>query len=92
MLSNQQTYTIPTTSANGLLGGKNIPCQGFRNVDFQLTCPTLSDFTIKFVCSMQEAAVDFTSASSATNLWSYAQEVNLNDGSTVTGSTGVVIS
>lgn len=47
---------------------------------------------IKFVCSMQEAKPDFTAASSATNLWTYAQEVNLNDGSSVTGSTGITIS
>jgi hypothetical protein len=91
-LTNQQIYPITVTSADGLVGGITLPCKGFRNVDFQFYTPALSAFVVKFVCSMQEAKPDFTSASSATNMWTYAQNINLNDGSSVTGSTGITFS
>lgn len=90
--TNQQLYTIPVTSANGLVGGITLPAKGFRNVGFQFYAPALSDFVVKFAISMQEAKPDFTAASSATNLWTYAQEVNLATGNFVAGATGITFS
>lgn len=86
-----QIYPISTTSANGLLGAITLSVKEFRNVQFQLYTATLSDYTLKFVMSMQEAAPDFTAASSGTNLWSYVQEVNLATGNFIPGATGIVV-
>ena len=91
MLSNQQIYKISATSANWLVGWITLLSQGFRSAGFQFYTPVGSSFVIKFVCSMQETKPDFTAASSATNMWSYIQEVNLNDWSAVTGATWITV-
>lgn len=48
--------------------------------------------TIKCVGSVQESAPLFGSAQSASNIWDYVQMIDLQDGSSVPGNTGVTFS
>lgn len=91
-LTNTQVYSIPLTNANWILGWITLSTKWFRNIDFQLYCPVGSSFTIKFVISMQEEKPNFLAAQSASNLWSYVQEVDLNNWTPYDWTTWITIS
>ena len=73
------------------LKGKSILVRDFTHnvlaVDFSST-PTM---TIKFQGSNQLTAPDFNASQSATNMWDYVEVVDLEDGSTIDGDTGVSV-
>ena len=47
--------------------------------------------TVKFQGSIQEAAPDFSAAQTVTNMWDYIEVVDLQNGNTVNGDTGVAV-
>lgn len=87
-MSNRQLVRYPLTAKTTTGNFATLFCQDFRNAVFQLHSIAASDQVIKFVISNQENKPDFTAASSATNLWSYAQAIDLNDGTAIVGTTG----
>lgn len=46
--------------------------------------------TLKFACSMQETAPTFSSTQSVTNRWDYVEIIDLEDGTSIAGDTGIV--
>jgi len=91
-MSNRQLVRYPLTAKTTTGLFSSLFCQDFRNAVYQINSIAASDQVIKFVISNQQTQPDFTAASSATNLWSYAQAIDLNDGSAITGSTGYTFS
>ena len=60
----------------------------FRHLGLSWYTANSADFTIKIQMSRQED-VDFESAASATNRWSYVQVIDNDTGATVDGATGI---
>ena len=46
--------------------------------------------TLKFACSMMELAPTFASSSTSTNRWDYVESIDLQNGSSIDGNTGIV--
>ncbi len=62
--------------------------KGFRHINLSWHTANSADFTVKIQVSDQED-VNFESAASATNRWTYVQNILNADGSTVDGATGI---
>ena len=84
-------YNLGTLEANGEATNM-VLSQDFRNATFTIICDGTAGFTIKFYSSNSETQPDLTVASSPTNLYAETQVIDLNDGSGITGTTGLVIS
>ena len=69
--------------------GSAINVADFQNVGVTVA-PTAASATLKFACSMSETAPTFTTVQSATNRWDYIQIVDLEDGLSIDGDTGLV--
>jgi len=70
-----------------------IKVQGYRNIVVSFATDGGSDaaLTTKFQCAISDTAPDFSAAQSVTNMWDYVQVVDLEDGSTIDGDTGIVV-
>lgn len=68
-----------------------IPCREYRNAVIQLSAPTNSSLTYKFVGAIGDTAPDFTAAQSATNVYDFLEVVDLEDGTAYDGDEGIVI-
>lgn len=71
-----------------VLKSKVIFTKGFGNLNLSLQTANNANFTVKVQISDQED-VDFESASTPTNDWSYVQNINNEDGSAIDGNTGI---
>ena len=91
-LVNTINYTIAsaTPATNTVIG--RWQADGFRNIVVALLPAGTVNFTIKFVKSNQDTLPDFTAAATLTNLWEYAEVIDLENGSDINGSTGVPLS
>lgn len=77
-----------TGTHTAVLKSRKILVSDFRNAQLSLHTANSANFTVKLQGSTQDD-VDFESAASATNRWDYIQMVDLEDGATVDGDTGV---
>lgn len=62
----------------------------FRNVGITVGTSAASG-TLKFVCSMSETAPVFSTAQSSTNRWDYVEIIDLQDGASIDGDTGLTL-
>jgi len=73
--------------------GAGIPkiATDFRNATFEVATDGggTANFTIKFQWSTSKEKPDFDSAVSVSNIWSYIEAIDLEDGSSIAGNTGV---
>jgi len=89
-------HTIPydiasqTPTVNTIIGRWFV--DGFRNITTELFPAGTVSMSLKFAKSNQVAEPDFNTASSATNQWSFCDVIDLNDGSSIDGTTGVALS
>ncbi len=60
----------------------------FRNVELQIAQVGFSG-TLKIVGSNADSIPDFSAAASASNPWDYVQSIDLIDGSSIAGGTGI---
>lgn len=81
---------LDAKAANGI--GSAMLVDDFRNIEATLTTSGSAAGVINFQISNQETKPDFTAAASPTNIWTYAQAVDLADQSTVAGATGITLS
>lgn len=72
--------------------GVALDVSNYKTVLLQLSSTGSADATIKLAASMSREMPDFTIAPSASNPYSYVQCVNLDTGSSLNGSTGIVLS
>jgi len=63
----------------------------YRNLVWSLATNASASQTIKFLCSSETTKPNFVSAQSYTNVWDYCQIVDLEDGTTYDGDTGIVL-
>lgn len=62
----------------------------YRNAVLLFSCTSSPTMTVKFAASnLTPDEVDFTQAASASNHWDYVQVVDLEDGTSIDGDTGV---
>lgn len=71
-----------------LLKSKVVYCKGFTDMSLTIATANSANFTVKAQISDQED-VNFENAASATNAWSYVQNIDNEDGSSVDGNTGI---
>ena len=90
-------YTIMSAKAATGIG---IPvfCRDFKHAVFSFATDGGSDaaLTVKFQGSIAEgttagSAPDFSAAQSVTNLWDYIDVIDLEDGASIDGDTGVAV-
>jgi hypothetical protein len=62
----------------------------YRHLEFFVSTTNSANCTLKIKASNQEN-VDFTSAATTTNRWAYIEVVDLEDGASVAGDTGIVL-
>lgn len=85
-------YTL--FSAKGATGvGINVSCEDFQHAIFSFATDGGSDaaLTVKFQGSISDDAPTFSSAQSVSNHWDYIQTVDLENGNTIDGDTGVAV-
>lgn len=90
MRSSQIYQIFSGQNANGI--GDDVYCRDHRTANLHLNTTGGTNFTIKVQVSQQESLPDFSAPATATNQWSYAQLINLTDGSAVNGNTGLPLS
>ena len=81
-------------NAKGETGiGNNINVQDFQHCIFAFATDGGGDaaLTVKFQGSISETAPDFSANQSVTNMWDFIQTIDLEDGSTKDGDTGVAV-
>jgi len=72
--------------------GHNIQCEDFRNGVITFNSANSANMTVKFQGGISETVPDFSAAQSTTNRWDYVQIIDLEDGASIDGDTGVVLS
>jgi len=92
-LSDSPTHRVDITDAGTgthtlHLKSKKVLVEDFRHLGLSLHTANSANFTVKIQMSRQED-VDFEAAASATNRWSYVQNINNEDGKSVDGDTGI---
>lgn len=79
-------------NAKAATGASNvILCRDFRNAVIQVTAPLNSTFTIKIAGAIGDVAPDLTAVQSTTNAYDFLEVVDLQDGATIDGDTGITI-
>lgn len=71
------------------LKGKVILCEGFQHIELSFDSANNANLTAKVQYSNSKDCPDFNAAVSAINRWYYAQIKNLDDGTSINGSTGI---
>jgi hypothetical protein len=69
-------------------GGAAESVEAFRNVEVEVVMTNFTG-TLKFAAANAETAPDPTNAASLANPWAYVKAINLIDGSSVVGGTGL---
>ena len=84
-------YTI--MDAKGDTGVGRIPmCEDFTHAIVSVHTTDSTNCTLKFAGSIAEEAPDFAAGQSPTNSYEFVQVKDLEDGSTLDGDTGLVLS
>jgi len=92
------TYLSPykVFSAKAATGHSSVIfTRGFRNIIVKIGTSSSADMTVKFkgaITTETDTAPDFTAAQSETNQWDYIEVIDLENGSTIDGDTGVTLS
>lgn len=71
------------------LKGKVIMTDGFEHLKLSVNTANSANLTIKFQGSDSEEAPDFNAAQSPTNRWDYVDVIDIEDGSSIDGDTGL---
>ncbi len=69
---------------------KVVNVQDYENVQVDVDTTGNANFTLKCQVSNEDTCPDFSAAQSTTNIWKYIQLKNLNDGTSINGSDGIV--
>ena len=69
-----------------------ISVNDYQKLGIQFGTTDSTNATIKFAVSLSEIAPDFGSAQSATNHWDYVDVIDLQDGASIDGDTGITLS
>lgn len=82
-------FTTDGTGTNSFnLKGKKIECEEFAHLVVSVNTANNAALTMKFQGSLQDD-VNFNIAQSPTNRWDYVRVIDLNDGSSISGDTGI---
>lgn len=84
-----QFYTLLNAKAATGVDSAGINVLDSKTIAFALSTAGTSTLTVKFVGSISEACPDFTAAQSATNQWDYIDVIDLEDGASIDGDTGI---
>ncbi len=77
--------------------GKTVLCKDFRHAIFSFATASSANMTIKFQgaistgASAVDNAPDFSASQSVANMWDYIEVVDLEDGATIDGDTGITL-
>lgn len=85
---------FPVMDAKASTGiGNPVKCEDYQYKQFSLATDGggTANFTIKFQGSVSEDAPTFSSAQSVTNHWDYIDAIDLQDGTSIDGDTGVSV-
>lgn len=88
--SSESQFLMPvltSTSTNG--AGTKIDVGLYRGVACAMDTERTSSYTLKFAGSLSDTAPDFNSAASVSNQWDYIEVVDVEDGNTIDGDTGL---
>jgi hypothetical protein len=69
--------------------GNNINVENFRYAVLEFGTASSANLTIKFQGSVSDDAPTFSSAQSVSNHWDYIDVIDLEDGASIDGDTGV---
>lgn len=89
MRDSQQYKIMAAKAANGI--GSSVFCEDYKTSNLSLNTTGNANLTIKIQISQQELMPDFSAAASSTNQWTYSQIINLTDGTSINGNTGIVL-
>lgn len=72
--------------------GVSVNVKSWRHLVVSLAGASNADLTVKLQGSIADTAPDFSAAQSATNMWDYVLTVDLQNGATINGDTGISMS
>lgn len=79
---------LDRAAANGASPKGQLNFEAFRNIEVEVVMEAFSG-TVKFAGSNADVAPDFGSAATYANPWDFVKAINLIDGSSVAGGTGL---
>ncbi len=77
-------------SAAATTTGSSVGVKDFQFVNWTLATQSASG-TVTFACSMADSAPDFSVVKSVTNTWDVVDVIDLEDGASIDGDTGIVL-
>mgnify|MGYP003394289385 CR=1 FL=1 len=88
----KQTNEITILSAKAATGVDNtLLVSDYETITVSFATANSGSMTVKCAGSLSETSPTWTSAQSVSNMYDFIQMVDLNDGSTLDGDTGVVL-
>lgn len=84
-----QYYTLLNAKAATGVDSAGINVQDSKTITLALSTAGTSTLTVKFVGAISDTCPDFTAAQSASNQWDYIDVIDLQNGSSIDGDTGV---
>ena len=78
-------------AANSTWVGQGKNSTDFWNIVFSLSTTGTSSFTVKFQWSTSSIMPDFSAAQSATNMWTYMEVIDLENGWSTAWKTGITV-
>lgn len=89
----RQSQLLTILDAKAATGaGSAAQVDDYRHLVVEIVGADLPNLTVKCQVSLSDDAPAFASAQSATNMWDYADMVDLQNGASIDGDTGLVFS
>lgn len=77
--------------ANGSNGNGGLLMEDFKIAGIQFGSKNSGSFTVKFQISYSDDCPDFSAAESVSNHWDYVQVIDLQNGASINGDTGIAL-
>ncbi len=90
MINQDPTKILDGATTNGI--GRPLFVEDFNAITLSLHTTGSAAATVKFQVSYQKTMPDFSAAQSPTNSWDFAKVLDIEDGASIDGDTGVVLS
>jgi hypothetical protein len=91
LVQKQTKVIFDAASADG--AGEVLNVEDFKHIVLEFASESSANLVVNFKGAVSDSAPsDFTASQSPSNLWDYIQVKDLDDGSSVDGSTGITLS
>jgi len=88
--SSESQFLMPVLTSTSTAGaGTSVSVGLYKAVACAMDTERTSSYTIKFAGSLSDSAPDFNTTAAVDNQWDYVEVVDIEDGNTIDGDTGL---